>query len=99
MTELTAFQRDCLRGIAVLNKTHGLGLKEWLESETEHGKGGSVHHGRLYPNLGKLVTMGLVNKSERDKRTNEYRLSTRGQTEVEYYADEWTAAVSAINDE
>jgi DNA-binding PadR family transcriptional regulator len=37
-----------------------------------------VNHGRLYPNLDDLVEMGLVEKSELDKRTNQYALTDEG---------------------
>jgi DNA-binding PadR family transcriptional regulator len=42
-----------------------------------------IHHGRLYPNLDTLVEKGLVEKSQRDRRTNEYTTTRRGIREIE----------------
>ncbi|MFC7325940.1 helix-turn-helix transcriptional regulator, partial [Halorubrum rutilum] len=46
--------------------------------------------GRLYPNLDTLVEKGLVEKSQRDKRTNEYATTRRGSREIEARAG-WEA--------
>ncbi|MFO7907959.1 MAG: helix-turn-helix transcriptional regulator [Pirellulaceae bacterium] len=48
--------------------THGLAIKEELEDYYEK----EIHHGRLYPNLDTLVEKGLVEKGQRDRRTNYY---------------------------
>jgi PadR family transcriptional regulator, regulatory protein PadR len=79
MYDLTGFQRDLLYIIGGLDDPHGLGLKDELEGyyETE------IHHGRLYPNLDTLVDKGLVEKSQMDSRTNLYKLTARGQRELE----------------
>lgn len=79
MYDLTGFQRDLLYTIAGLEEPHGLAIKEEMENYYEK----EVHHGRLYPNLDTIVDKGLVNKSEKDRRTNEYRLTNRGQREIE----------------
>ena len=79
MYDLTAFQRDLLYVIAGLDNPHGLALKDELEKYYES----EIHHGRLYPNLDTLVEKGLVSKSARDRRTNEYTLSKRGAREIE----------------
>lgn len=79
MNDLTGFQRDLLYVIAGLSDPHGLAIKEDLEDYYEK----EVHHGRLYPNLDTLVNKGLVEKGERDKRTNVYTISTRGQRDLE----------------
>ena len=42
-----------------------------------------IHHGRLYPNLDTLVDKGLVEKGQRDRRTNFYSLTRRGRREIE----------------
>ena len=78
MYDLTGFQRDLLYVIAGENEPHGHAIKEMLESyyDTE------IHHGRLYPNLDTLVNKGLVEKGERDRRTNFYRLTSRGRREI-----------------
>jgi PadR family transcriptional regulator PadR len=79
MYDLTAFQRDLLYVIAGLDNPHGLALKDELEKYYES----EIHHGRLYPNLDTLVEKGLVSKSAKDRRTNEYTLSKRGAREIE----------------
>jgi DNA-binding PadR family transcriptional regulator len=79
MYDLTAFQRDLLYTITGLNEPHGLAIKEELENYYEK----EIHHGRLYPNLDTLVEKGLVEKGQRDRRTNYYTLTRRGRRELE----------------
>jgi len=79
MFDLTGFQRDLLYVIAGQEDPHGLAIKEEMENYYEK----KVHHGRLYPNLDTLVEKGLVDKSEKDRRTNAYRLTGRGEREIE----------------
>lgn len=78
MHDLTGFQRDLLVVISGLNEPHGLAIKDELEDyyETE------VNHGRLYPNLDELVGKGLVEKGQKDRRTNVYHLTQRGRREI-----------------
>jgi DNA-binding PadR family transcriptional regulator len=87
LTDLTAFQRDCLGIIGDMDSPHGLGIKDRLE----HLYGKEVHHGRLYPNLDTLVEKGLVEKGSKDRRTNSYEITARGQrelrTHVAWYSD------------
>jgi len=42
-----------------------------------------IHHGRLYPNLDTLVDKGLVEKTQADRRTNEYSVTRRGTRELD----------------
>jgi DNA-binding PadR family transcriptional regulator len=91
MYDLTGFQRDLLYVVAGLDEPHGLAIKDDLEEYYES----EVHHGRLYPNLDTLVEKGLVEKGQRDRRTNRYILTRRGRREIEarrkwerQYADE-----------
>ena len=79
MFELTGFQRDLLYVIAGLDEPHGLAIKEELENYYES----EVNHGRLYPNLDTLVEKALIEKGERDRRTNFYTLTKRGQRELD----------------
>ncbi|WP_338727734.1 PadR family transcriptional regulator [Haladaptatus sp. DJG-WS-42] len=74
---LTAFQQNIL---VILSEQpmYGLAIKRELESYY----GSEVNHGRLYPNLDDLVEMGLVEKSELDKRTNQYALTGDGEGAV-----------------
>lgn len=53
--------------IAGLDDPHGLAIKEELEEYYEK----EIHYRRLYPNLDTLVEKGLVEKSQKDRRTNE----------------------------
>jgi len=57
---------------------YGLAIKRQLEDYY----GTEVNHGRLYPNLDNLVEMDLVEKSELDKRTNQYELTEEGHEAV-----------------
>jgi DNA-binding PadR family transcriptional regulator len=71
--ELTAFQQNILTILAE-EPRYGLAIKRELETYYDD----DVNHGRLYPNLDDLVEMGLVEKSELDKRTNQYALTDEG---------------------
>ena len=75
--DLTAFQQNIL---VILSEEprYGLAIKRELEAYYDS----EVNHGRLYPNLDDLVEMGLVEKSELDKRTNQYALTERGEKTV-----------------
>jgi DNA-binding PadR family transcriptional regulator len=86
--DLTGFQRDLLRAIEKLENPHGLGIKQALEAD--YGGEVELQHGRLYPNLDELVDKGLVNKGQKDRRTNSYTLSQRGKRELDRYRD-WLA--------
>ena len=86
MYDLTGFQRDLLVVIAGLDDPHGLAIKEELEEYYEK----EIHHGRLYPNLDTLVEKGLVEKGEKDRRTNSYHLTKRGERELDARQD-WEA--------
>lgn len=70
MHDLTGFQRDLLIVIAGLDDPHGLSVKDELEEYYET----DINHGRLYPNLDILVEKG-----QKDKRTNLYYLTQRGE--------------------
>ena len=83
MHDLTGFQRDLLYVIAGLDEPHGLAIQEELEGYYES----EVNHGRLYPNLDTLVEKGLVEKGQRDRRTNFYTLTRRGERELDARQD------------
>ena len=76
--DLTAFQQTILVVLAE-SPRYGLAIKRELEAFYDE----EVNHGRLYPNLDDLVGEGLVEKSELDKRTNEYALTDEGLAAVE----------------
>jgi DNA-binding PadR family transcriptional regulator len=75
--DLTAFQQNILVILAE-EPQYGLAIKRELESYYDD----EVNHGRLYPNLDDLVEMELVEKSELDKRTNQYALTETGKEAV-----------------
>jgi len=75
--ELTAFQQNILVILAE-EPRYGLAVKRELESYY----GSEVNHGRLYPNLDDLVDQGYIEKSELDKRTNQYALTDAGHDVV-----------------
>jgi len=78
--DLTKFQMRCLATIANDPGTHGLGVKDELEDYYPD----NVRHGRLYPNLDTLVALDLVDKGQRDRRTNTYTLTERGHAVLAY---------------
>lgn len=85
MFDLTGFQRDLLRLINDYDgKPKGTRLKELLEQYYD----GEINHGRLYPNLDELSNKGLLKKGEKDKRTNSYDTTRRGQRIIEQ-RDKW----------
>ena len=78
MHDLTGFQRDILYTIAGKDEPHGIGIKDELESY--YAK--ELSHGRLYPDLDTLIHKGLVEKREKNRRTNRYLLTQRGRREI-----------------
>jgi PadR family transcriptional regulator PadR len=86
MHDLTGFQRDLLYVIGGLDDPHGLAIKDELDEYYDS----EIHHGRLYPNLDSLVEKGLVEKGQRDRRTNYYSVTRRGQREIDARS-EWQA--------
>ena len=91
--ELTAFQHNIL---VILGKEPMYGLA--IKRELEDYYGTEVNHGRLYPNLDELVGMGLVEKSELDKRTNQYELTDDGYDAVMDQI-QWTLSKLVTDDE
>ena len=86
LADLTAFQRDILRLLDREDHRKGTAIRAGLEAYYDV----EVNHGRLYPNLDQLVEKGLVEKSERDKRTNEYALTERARKALAAH-DRWVA--------
>ncbi len=79
MDQLTGFQRDLLYVVAGMDRPSG---QEILERIDEY-IGQPVTHGRLYPNLDKLVERELIEKGQIDRRTNYYALTPKGRRELE----------------
>ena len=78
MDDLNGFQRDCLFAVAGLDAPNGTEVKAVLEDYYT----GEVHTARLYPALDSLVEAGLVNKAQRDGRTNVYTLTEAGEETI-----------------
>ena len=78
MYDLTGFQRDVLYVIGGNDGPKGVEIKVDLDGYYEK----DVNHGRLYPNLDKLVEKGLVEKGKIDDRTNQYTVTKRGNREL-----------------
>ncbi|RXK46160.1 PadR family transcriptional regulator [Halorientalis pallida] len=84
--DLSTFEKELLFAIAEIEAAgddpYGLEIKRRIADQLEI----EVNHGRLYPNLDDLVEYGLVEKSELDKRTNEYSLTDAGAKLITNYA-------------
>ena len=89
LADLTAFQRDILRLLDREDHRKGTAIRAGLEAYY----GIDVNHGRLYPNLDQLVEKGLVEKSERDNRTNDYALTDSARDALARH-DAWIAGDS-----
>lgn len=77
--ETTGFQRDILCVLCGLNDPKGMEV----QSELESYYGPEVLHARVYQNLDSLAERGLVEKGERDSRTNYYRVTDAGRDAIE----------------
>jgi len=92
MFDMTGFQRDIMFVVAGMNDPKGLAIKKQLEEA--YGK--DVNHGRLYPNLDELVKAGLLEKGEKDRRTNEYRLTESGEEAIRDRTDWQSSRASEV---
>jgi len=92
-TDLTGFRRDIIATLADLGPSKGIAIKE----EIEDLYGESIYHGRLYPNLEDLIDAGLIAKGEIDRRTNEYRLTERGEAALLAYNAWITKHAAAVD--
>ncbi len=77
--ETTGFQRDILCVLCGLDDPKGMEV----QSELESYYGSEVLHARVYQNLDSLAERGLVEKGERDSRTNYYRITDAGRDAIE----------------
>lgn len=78
LAEANSFQRDLLIALRDLSAPHGLGIRDYLVDAYDE----QIRPPRIYDNLDKLADRGLVEKSEKDKRTNEYTLTDLGRREL-----------------
>ncbi|MFC5972079.1 helix-turn-helix transcriptional regulator [Halomarina salina] len=91
MHRLTGFQRDLLTVIKGLDQPSGQTVRNHLEEQRKQ----KITHGRLYPNLDVIVSEGLVEKGNIDRRTNYYAISDTGQQALESYYDWFTQQVES----
>ena len=77
MEELTEFQKNIVN-VLVGGDKYGLAIKSELEEYYED----EVSHGRLYPNLDRLVNSDYIEKRPRDERTNEYGLTDEAREQI-----------------
>ena len=79
-TDLTTFKLDLIAVCARLETSrghvHGLAIKDGVEEIRSE----EINHGRVYPNLDDLDSLGLIEKHEQevDARTNAYTVTPRG---------------------
>ena len=96
-TDLHAFERDLLYAVRALERDDppkGLALKRELEDDY----GEQVNHSRLYQNLDALVERGLLEKSQKDGRTNEYATTATARAMLEQHAQRRTAQAGITNE-
>lgn len=77
------FRRDLLAVVSRDGPTIGLRVKDAVEE----AYGEEVNHGRLYPALDDLLTMGLISKEPVDDRANHYGITARGRRELAAHSD------------
>lgn len=85
---LSMFQHHLLIAIAANNGESGQVIKCTLNDAYDE----PINHGRLYPNIDRLVDLGCVEKGELDRRANAYAITERGLkavvAELEWRANE-----------
>lgn len=77
-------ERDLLYIIAGCDESSG----QAIETELQEYYDEEINHGRVYPNLDRLVDKGLVSRGTIDGRTNAYRLTDAGQRAIQVHS-EW----------
>ncbi|RBI58351.1 hypothetical protein DMJ13_27070 [halophilic archaeon] len=94
---ITGFKRDLLLTVARLSGSNPYGkvVKEKLEDQY----GESINHGRLYQNLDELDEIGFVRKVPIDGRTNAYRLTDQGASELRAHRNWEQECLSAIDED
>lgn len=65
----------------------------------EHEEYNEVNHGRLYPNLDTLIEEDYVIRGQRDRRTNEYRMTKAGAQYIIQRADDMNEAKEELRDQ
>ena len=85
--ELTGFQRDLLFVVGGLEAASGKEIKRELEETQDR----TLLAGRVYSNLDTLVETDHIEKGKIDGRTNEYRITESGESEIRDRYD-WQSA-------
>ena len=81
MVELTAFQYTLLSAADDLVEPSGQDIRRHVDAGPFHPS--PMNHGRLYPNLETIVEAGLVEKGEKNDRTNLYTITDDGKDALE----------------
>ena len=81
MVELTAFQYTLLSAADELVEPSGQDIRRHVDTGPFHPS--PMNHGRLYPNLETIVRAGLVEKGEKNDRTNLYTITDDGKDVLE----------------
>ena len=76
MEQLTALQRDMMFAVAGLESPNGREVQRELERTQDR----EFVSGHVYTVFEELVTAGLLEKSRRNGRSNEYRLTETGRS-------------------
>lgn len=79
--DLNAFKRDTLFVLASIDDPTGANVQRALEAMYRK----PINQGQLYPSLDELHENGLIDKMDRDKKTNEYLLTRRGRHVIDEY--------------
>lgn len=78
---------------------HGYGIARWLEESSDDLL--RIEEGSLYPALYRMEKRGWVRSewgvSESNRKAKYYRLTARGQEQLEAQADGWERLVEAIS--
>lgn len=92
LEDVSSFQQTLLFAIASLKDPSGQEIKEYIRGRYTDRE---AKHGRLYPNLDTLAELGLVERGQRNRRTNEYTITTEGIEYLRLLADVSTTAHKA----
>lgn len=84
MRDLSSLQRDILYVLSGMDTPNGLAILDELEAYYET----RISPGRLYPNLDRLAENGFLDKTQIDKRTNGYSITSQGCRAIDA-RDEW----------
>lgn len=93
LTDLTGFQRDLLFVVAGEDQSKGTAIMNKLE-ETQNR---DLLPSRVYTNLDDLSEMNLVEKGQKDGRTNYYEVTEDGVEEIKQRI-EWQSQFVSVTE-